>query len=506
MNPNLLELKNGDSSQKTLRDLIADFDPDLVQSEAEVRTKLVIPLLQWLGYDASLRAEEFPVYGNEGRKKISAKSADFLLFSSKEFAIHRERRAADIHWVQDHSLLVVEVKKPCEEIDDTGQAHYYSMWTKAPAFLQTNGRQIKGFLLESLIGNRAILDSEIRDLVNNGNLLPFSFQNLRASKEKALEKRNREIQIITRDEDLALPQDTISYIKHCMGKNGIGLSNVQLVSRYLRTIDSILENKLSYDVPAFMINIPRIFTKGYVYVQQEIAPIFEGEIWAAQCNGVERVSFSSESLRIEWFLFEGNLNSFSITFRARSSSVTARIKTMELIGKCLFANTIRVHRTDDHREYILPLKDDQKKWIERKRVVTLFDQWLQELKMLAEIELHYNTKFDLKPVGLGKDVEMQSLAINAVYDGIKKRQNAQIVVPKEEANEFLQLFGHISEEILYTSFKEECASTPIEDKFIQGVQFKADKLFLLPGHCIPQKGTGEVYVNACCEYRMISAG
>lgn len=71
-----------DSIQK----IIYEYQKSTIQSEAEVRSKLIVPLLNALGYPSSLRAEEFPVHGFEGRKKLPAKSADLILFSDSHFA------------------------------------------------------------------------------------------------------------------------------------------------------------------------------------------------------------------------------------------------------------------------------------------------------------------------------------------------------------------------------------------------------------------------------------
>ena len=69
--------------------LIEDFLKQKIQSEAEVRSKLIVPLLELLGYPKDFRAEEFPVYGYEGSKPLSSKAADFLQFTSNKFGENR---------------------------------------------------------------------------------------------------------------------------------------------------------------------------------------------------------------------------------------------------------------------------------------------------------------------------------------------------------------------------------------------------------------------------------
>ena len=61
-----------------------------------------MPLLEALGYPSYLRAEEFPVYGFEGEKRLPAKNADFAMFSDKEFAAHRSFTQKDIIEVCSH--------------------------------------------------------------------------------------------------------------------------------------------------------------------------------------------------------------------------------------------------------------------------------------------------------------------------------------------------------------------------------------------------------------------
>ena len=95
---------------RQIQRIIAEYGKSIAYSEAEIRSKLIVPLLDALGYPSYLRAEEFPVYGFEGGKALPAKNADFILFSDKYFNNHREKTKQSIEWVYKHSLLVVEAK------------------------------------------------------------------------------------------------------------------------------------------------------------------------------------------------------------------------------------------------------------------------------------------------------------------------------------------------------------------------------------------------------------
>lgn len=168
----------------TIKAVIDEYAKSEIQSEAEVRSKLVVPLLCALGYPSELRAEEFPVYGFGGRKKLPAKSADFLLFSDKEFGAHRNDTQKDKDWVQSHSLLIVEAKKPGEMPDSPGQAQFYTMWTKAVAYMVTDGCEIQAYCYSDISADYRIICCTTNELPYIENLGMLSFDNVRAIKEK----------------------------------------------------------------------------------------------------------------------------------------------------------------------------------------------------------------------------------------------------------------------------------------------------------------------------------
>lgn len=58
-----------------------------IQSEAEVRLKLIVPLLELLKYPSYWRTEEFSVYGVEGGKKLPAKNVDYILLSDNQLVM-----------------------------------------------------------------------------------------------------------------------------------------------------------------------------------------------------------------------------------------------------------------------------------------------------------------------------------------------------------------------------------------------------------------------------------
>ena len=99
-----MENDNRDAIQK----LLLEYRKSTIQSEAEVRSKFIVPLLDVLGYPSELRAEEFPVYGYGGGKKLPAKNADFILFCSPDFGSHRTRTQRNLEWVYDNSTGITK--------------------------------------------------------------------------------------------------------------------------------------------------------------------------------------------------------------------------------------------------------------------------------------------------------------------------------------------------------------------------------------------------------------
>lgn len=143
---------------------IEDFLKQNIQSEAEVRSKLIVPLLELLGYPRDFRAEEFPVYGYEGSKALSSKAADFLQFSSNEFGVNRGKSDKELEWVYQHSLLVFEAKKPTEKILVKGQPVFYSAWTKSIAYMISNGITIEGYVVNSNYSDSCVFSCKVSEI------------------------------------------------------------------------------------------------------------------------------------------------------------------------------------------------------------------------------------------------------------------------------------------------------------------------------------------------------
>lgn len=161
-------------------------------SETDVRTQVAVPLLDLLGYPKANRAEEFPIYGFEGRKPLRAKPADIVLFNSTEHGERRDREARG--WVANHALMVVELKKPKESLDNAqGQAQFYAHWAKVPFYIMTNGKELVVYRMQGFFNDVCELYCLVEDLSREwgriGKLLSF----------EAVKRYSAEYEIKTQD-------------------------------------------------------------------------------------------------------------------------------------------------------------------------------------------------------------------------------------------------------------------------------------------------------------------
>src|SRR5919112_851291 len=139
---------------------------DLV-SETDVRTQVAVPLLELLGYPSANRAEEFPIRGVDGRSSLQAplraKLADIVLFDSTEHSEHRDPGTGG--WVADHALMVVELKKPGESLDNAqGQVRFYAHWAKVSFYVMTNGEEIAVYRMQGLFDDVREMLCAVEDL------------------------------------------------------------------------------------------------------------------------------------------------------------------------------------------------------------------------------------------------------------------------------------------------------------------------------------------------------
>ncbi len=171
---------------------IANIDSKTIISEQDVRSKIALPLLSFLGYGNSVQANEFPIFSFSGRTKNPAKLVDLLCFSSDNWAMHK--KFEERYWVQDNALLSFELKKPSENLDNAvGQAEFYSMNARTPFYMCTNGLDLKIFKMKDFSTDRIIYDGSIKNIAKKWHFIykQISFDNLLPLKKISDEKNER---------------------------------------------------------------------------------------------------------------------------------------------------------------------------------------------------------------------------------------------------------------------------------------------------------------------------
>lgn len=492
----------------TIKAVIDEYAKSEIQSEAEVRSKLVVPLLCALGYPSELRAEEFPVYGFGGRKKLSAKSADFLLFSNKEFGAHRHDTQKDKDWVQSHSLLIVEAKKPGEMPDSPGQAQFYTMWTKAVAYMVTDGCEIQAYCYSDISSDYKIICCTINELPYIENLDMLSFDNVRVIKEKgqvawqecnALQNSTEyPVHIITDDAELNLPNETLAYIRNALGRNADGLSNVQLVAKYLNATDSFLQNGLRYDIPAYMIDVPRGIYNANLYCDDLIFPLIQGEATVFYCNDDLRYLFENEYMQIAICFRKEKLIHFEMGYHVLNRTVSARLACFETIKKCFAAKSLRIAVEDsDHTSILLPTGRPGKLWPEKKDISFMLGFWVSGLSKLKAIEEYYDIEFKLEPISGEDNVLKMYESVDFVYDGLMLNENCDITLPSNYFDDDIV----IEEPFLC----QENEPIPLQDRVIHGITFRPYRSAFLPCKIsLSEIKKGDIVrLPGCCEYRIV---
>lgn len=497
-----------------IQELITEYRKSIIQSEAEVRSKFIVPLLDILRYPSYLRAEEFPVYGFEGRKQLPAKNADYVLFSDKHFALYRNFSKANIDWVQEHCLLIVEAKKPGELPEVLGQPEYYTIWTKAVAYLAIDGIRVKGYFYNNTNVDYEIIDCPVEDLAQHDEILEFCYDNIlrvkRQSHNSLLQRITSHSQASTSEafvnppaEEIIdnLPDNTFRYMRHALGRNSEGLSKLQLITRFLNVTDSFLLNDLRYDIPQYMFDIPRHNYSARLYIDNIVFPIETGDILEFYWNENEKFLFESQYIQISLIIRNGKLHDFEIGFRVLDRRVLDRLNSFVKVQRILSANIVRLSLDDSsHREFVLPTGGPKMMWSSKKQMLSMCAFWTEGLEQLKLIEDYYEIEFALGPVAGVDNVTALYDAICFVYDGIAMNANCEINLPAHIFDDDII----IEEPTLFEDSKEIALSSQI----LHGVNFVPDQTWLLPCR-ISIKGTNTediIKLPCCCRYRIEESG
>lgn len=479
--------------------IIDEFKQPYVQSEAEVRSKFIVPIIQWLGYPQSLRAEEFPVYGFEGRKKLPTKDADFILFDDAAFGNHKKPSEEDIDWVHNHSLLVVEAKKTREMPELLGQPQYYTIWTKAVAYFATDGVTIRGRIARPITADMKVVDCSIDQLPDCDSFLCFSFENTRKIKETGLEDYHEVENVlclsnekgfsryISPDEEIDLSDGVLSFIKHALGKNADGLTNYQLLYKYLAMTDAYLQNDLRYNIPSYMINIPRYSEKALLYTDNSIFPCMKGEVCTFYRDEVMRYDFQNDYVLLSIIYICDIPSEIVFGYKVLDMSAKMRLQKFHIIKKLFSAKRMKISFSKD-----IVLKNKEISIIREKEIEV--DYWIQEMKKILAIEDYYGIGIKLKPIDTPEESFEVYQNIDIIYSGIKMQPN---FASKIQLKEF-DIDMEIDEPVLLSSDKK----LNVPDISIHGISFTPQRVYLVPMH-IAKSTEGLVEFHYCFQYDLV---
>lgn len=146
-----------------IKEFIVQLKKETIVQETEVRTKIMYPLLDLLNYKREYIVDEFPVYAKDGSKDLKTKSADIMVFANECANKYREKKNKD--WVLNNSLIVIELKKPKEKIENAkDQAAFYAMWTRCLIYIITNGIEIEIYQLKDYNADSLLFQDNILNL------------------------------------------------------------------------------------------------------------------------------------------------------------------------------------------------------------------------------------------------------------------------------------------------------------------------------------------------------
>ena len=501
-----------------IQKIVDEYKKSTIQSEAEVRSKLIVPLIEALNYSSDLRAEEFPVYGYEGDKRLPAKNADFILFSNNQFANHRQSSSTDLDWVREHSLLVVEAKKPGKMPCILGQPQYYSIWTRSVAYLAIDGQRIRGYYYININADPKVIDCTIDELPQCSEILDFCFdrllqvkqnsfniiENIQSplngiSKETLLGELDEEsVQYVTEESLTAIPDNVFSYMGRCLGRDALGLTKLQLITRFLNMTDAYLANKMRYGVPEYMFSIPRGFYNARLYVDNIIFPLVSGTATEYYRGDYERFFFEDKYIQIVILLEKGKIIQFEIGYNVTDRTVTARLTNFEKVWRVLQAKSVRIAVDDsEHREFTLPVEQAGEKWPEKQETIMACTYWCDGLKQMKEIEEEYEIEFKLRSISGGDAINKLYSAIYCVYRGMKMQSNCTVCLPVEACGNKIDI-----EEM---SLFEEGETIALPTLCIHNVEFVPYQTILLPGTYSADGDniSNTVEILCCCKYTAI---
>ena len=191
-------------SVSTIKEYVEQIQKENIVQETEVRSKIINPLLNLLKYPSENIAEEYPIYGKDGRKDLNCKRADIIAFKQNNANDYRDKNGID--WVMNNSLVVIELKKPGEKLEDAKyQASFYAMWSRCIIYVTTNGEDIIIYSLQNYIEDKILFNDKIINLEKSWQELNkiLNYNNL-------IKKKN--------EDNVDIKNEKLIYLEYCKNK------------------------------------------------------------------------------------------------------------------------------------------------------------------------------------------------------------------------------------------------------------------------------------------------
>lgn len=497
---------------QTINDIIEEYKRSMVQSEAEVRSKLIVPLIDALGYPSYLRAEEFPIYGFGGGKQLPATHGDFVLFSDREFALHRKFNKEDLDWVYQHSLLIFEAKKPGEMPELNGQPQFYTHWTKAVAYLMSDGETIRGYYYNRVNSDPEIIDCLIDDLPSHDEFMNFCYEKILHIKEEGFDHFElirrfshfpestspfHKEEYATEDTLKDFPRESFMFMRKTLGGNTSGLSDFHVMTRFLSAANPVPLDAARPYSEHFSLPCPYETYEIRMYLNSDIFTTETGRAIEYYYNDNSYCVFEGQYITLFMRLKCNVLSDFDIGFHVYDESISGRMAGFDIVSKALNSDTIRIV-FEDHskRSYILNTKSPENMWPSKPRVIHLCDTFSNDIRRLKTIEDYYGITFNLHPVDTEAEIVSLQQAIDMVYKGISLEENCEITLPGGIVGEDID----VDEPIVL----REDGPIPLPPKDIFGIRFIPYKSWILPGTVkLKGKTTKDIVrVSGCCTYKV----
>ena len=501
-----------------LNRIVSEFLKYGVSSESEVRSKLIDHLIVFLGYPPELRAEEFPVYGYNDNKQQRAKPADYITFKSNDYVKHKGKKSqASLEWVRNNSLLVFEAKNKDEMPENLNQPAYYATWTRAVAYLVSDGERIKGYYYKDCTADREILDCKVKDLPKMDSFDYFSYENILALKEQRLtgntnneavikirdlynKKVESDVQIIKHEEDLNIPKDTLDYMREALGKDSLGLNNLQLTSKYLNLTNVLLQNSIRYQIPEYMMYIPREFGEVLIYSNENtFIPLFEANVVHYYRDEVDIYDVYNDYARIIVHSTNGSADDVKIGYQVFDLTTSERIIKLNIIKELLEAKTISAFIKNTST---LTFKFTSNTVDSLNNLLNNTNLNISHQEVLKSIEEHYGIEFELSIVSSDEFMELlKDTAI--IYKGIANEENHILNYPQEAFNEIDEGTVELDQSEPMPDSFEEGRRTNLPDITLFNYVFTPDTIIFLPCTVsICHSSKEPVAISCSCKYRI----